>query len=309
VYDLTRVRIGPAVAAAFVLQHGEGRPPERHEWEDALRRLRRLDEASVIRPRSAVGWTDPAFLDPGAHAVARVSAAGQVSWDGFEHLALADYEPFLERLAVETAGDTHLADRSRGRQRYLYQSVPGVRLPAKRRVEDRIAIIRELLAAARVSLADRLVLDIGCNFGIAMAHYLHLGARWCHGWDLPVIAPQAERMLLALGCTRFSMTAGRITAAQPVEADLPAFLQPALRGCVVSYLAMRGHVGWPQALGRIPWAVLIYEGDTSEGEAALVAHLADLEGLTAFVRGPIRFHRDGQSRPRPLTVLVRPENV
>jgi hypothetical protein len=310
VYDLARLRLGRDAAAAFVVRHVDGRPPEQAEWDAALHRLRRLEERAVIRPRSDAGWTDAAFQHAGAHAVARVTAEGRLCWDGFEHLALDDYEPFLEHLALSATGDTQLASMEGRRQHYLYQSVPGVRLPAKRRVEDRIEILRDVMGAMGVSLADRLVLDIGCNLGMAMAHYLHLGARWSHGWDIPVIVPHAERMLLALGCTRFSMTTGRIDTNQPVEGDVPAFIRPALRGCAVSYLAMRAHVGWLEALGRIPWGILLYEGQKSESEAQLDGFLNDLRRLTGFTRGPIRFYReDRQSRSRPITVLVRPEWV
>jgi hypothetical protein len=308
VYDHARIRLGSGVTHALVVQHVEGRAPDDVEWDDALVRLRRLGEQALLRPHSAAGWDDPAFQLAGAHAAARVSADGWVTYDGVEHFALGDYEPFLERLAVATIGDTHLRGRPGRGERYLYQSVPGVRVPAKHRLEEPMGIVQELMTASRVAIRGRLVLDVGCNLGMAMAHYLHLGARWCHGWDLPVIVPLAERMLVAIGCTRFSTTAGRITTAQPVESDVPAFLQPALRGCVVSYLAIRSHVGWLDALARIPWAILIYEGHKSESDPVLEEHLAALAAHTPFTRGAVRQYReDRHSRPRPLTLLVRPE--
>jgi len=302
-YDLLHLQLATETVAALVVRHVGGRPPEAVEWEAALSRLRRLGERGVLQPRSVSGWRDAAFQHGGG---AQIDGQGHVRWDGVEHLELDDYEGFLERLAVAAAGDTHFGNLGRQGQRYLYQSVPGVRLPAKRQVEDRMARVGELMAAVRVDLADRLVLDVGCNLGIAMAHYLHRGARWCHGWDLPVVVPHAERMLLALGCTRFSMTAGRMSAEQPVEEDVPAFLGGALRGCVVSYLAIRAHLGWLSALGRIPWAFLIYEGHKSENDRMLAEHLATLARTVPFVRGPLLSYRESRTaRPRLMTILVR----
>jgi hypothetical protein len=191
-YDLAHLRLAGDTAAALVVRHVDGRAPDPAEWEATLARLRRLGERGFVQPRSPAGWDDPAFGRAGA--AARVEAGGRLGWDGIEHLALDDYEGFLEPLAVAAAGDTHFGNLGRQGERYLYQSVPGVRLAAKRQVEDRLARVGELMAAARVDLADRLVLDVGCNLGMAMAHYLHRGARWCHGWDLPVVVPHAERM-------------------------------------------------------------------------------------------------------------------
>jgi hypothetical protein len=308
IYDLLHLGLATETAVALVIRHVDGRPSGPDEWATVLSRLRRLGERGFLQPRTAAGWQDAAFQHGGA--AARVDEDGRVGWDGVEHLELDDYEGFLEHLAVSAAGDTHFGNRGRQGQRYLYQSVPGVRLPAKRRVEDRMARVGELMAAARVALDDRLVLDVGCNLGMAMAHYLHRGARWCHGWDLPVVVPHAERMLLALGCTRFSMTAGRMSAEQPVEEDVPGFLGGALRGCVVSYLAIRGHLGWLSALGRVPWAFLIYEGHKAETEPALAEHLAVLARAVPFVRGPLLSHRESRrARPRLMTILVRPENL
>jgi hypothetical protein len=308
VYDLAHLRAGGETARALVVEHLEECRPGEGEWALLGRRLGRLGDAGLVRPRPPAGWDDGAFRLP--DAVPGVDASGRLRCDPLEHLTLGEYEPFLEHVAVATTGDRRPLGAGGTAERYLHQSVPGVRLPARRSVEGRVAVIRELLRAVGVSLAGRLVLDIGCNVGLAMADYLHLGARWCHGWDLPVVVPQAERLLLALGCTRFSTTPGRIAAAQPVETDLPAFLRPALAGAVVSYLAIRAHVGWLEALARIPWAALIYEGHRTEDRSALDRNLAALGRSVLFTRGPVAPVLDGRAgREHLMTVLVREGNL
>jgi hypothetical protein len=190
---------------------------------------------------------------------------------------------------------------------YLYQSIPGVRLPSRRRIEDRIGPLHELLNSAGVSVERRLVLDFGCNIGMMMAQYLKLGAGWCHGWDRAAVTPHTERMLLSLGCTRFSLTGCDIEASRAVESDLPEFLDPLLKSSVISYLAVRGHLGWLDALARIPWTFLIYEGHEDETQEQFESFMGELKQQIRFqVRG-VRDYRDGDSDPRTLAVLVREE--
>jgi hypothetical protein len=183
--------------------------------------------------------------------------------------------------------------------------VPGVSLPGKRSIDDRVVVLRRLLAEAGVTVEDRVVLDVGCNIGMMMAQYLKMGARWCHGWDRAHVTPHTERMLLALGCTRFSTTGGDITSAQPMEDNVPAFLRPALAGCAVSYLAVRGHIGWLDALARLPWAFIIYEGHEGETQADFDEHMQELEPTADFRVGAFSFYTDGDSDRRPVAILVR----
>src|SRR3982751_4970712 len=114
-------------------------------------------------------------------------------------------------------------------------------------------MLLELMNTAGVSIKDRLVLDVGCNIGMMMAQYLKLGALWCHGWDQEVVVPHTERLLYALGCTRFSTSGGVITKSIRLQDALASHVKPYLEGCAISYLAIRGHTDWLDALADIPW--------------------------------------------------------
>ena len=138
-----------------------------------------------------------------------------------------------------------------------------------------------------------------------MAQYLKMGAAWCHGWDRACASPYPERVLMALGCTRFSMTACEISDDRALEEDLPAFLHPALDGCVVSYLAMRGHIGWLKALARIPWSFMIYEGHEAETATDFEQHISELREMVDFSVAGFRYYVDGDSDRRPIALLKR----
>jgi len=162
-----------------------------------------------------------------------------------------------------------------------------------------------LLRNAGVSVQDRLVLDVGCNIGMMMAEYLRLGAKWCHGWDRDFTIPHTEKILLALGCTRFSVTGGDIYQSRALEEDLPPFAKPMLDGCAISYLAIRGHIGWLDALKRIPWSFLVYEGHEGESAADFENYLSEFRASQKFELGPVSSYVDGDSDKRTVAILLR----
>jgi len=112
-------------------------------------------------------------------------------------------------------------------------------------------------------------------------------------------------MLLALGCTRFSTTGGDISSAQPMEENVPAFLRPALAGCALSYLAVREHIGWLDALARVPWSFIIYEGHEGETQADFDEHMREFKAMADFRVGSFSFYTDGDSDRRPVAILVK----
>jgi hypothetical protein len=252
------------------------------------------------------GFDDEEFEGPTCCNNALIDSQGQFKYIDFQNFLLGDYEKYLTSLATEAAAQTHFGDTSLLRGgRYLYQSVPGVKLRAKRSVENRMRTLIRLLEQAGVSFEERVVLDIGCNIGMMMAEYLRLGARWCHGWDRALTVPHTERMLLALGCTRFSTTGGDIAQSQPIATDVPGHLARSLEGCVVSYLAVRGHLNWLDALKELPWSFMIYEGHEGETSRDFDVYLEELRALTNFELGPVTTYVDGDSEERIVAILLK----
>lgn len=305
-YDFVELDCGGQLWTAYVTEHVDGRAPTAEECEAGVGRLRELERGGLIKVLAPGGFDDPDFDCPTCSGNAFIGGDGRFHYVDFQNFRLTDYERYLTDIAREAGEASHFGDRTilRG-GRYLYQSVPGVSLPGKRSVDDRMVVLRRLLGEAGVSVEERLVLDVGCNIGMMMAQYLKLGARWCHGWDRAHITPHTGRMLAALGCTRFSTTGGDITRDQPVEENVPAFLRPALEGCAVSYLAVRGHIGWLDALARLPWAFVIYEGHEAETREDFDEHMREFKTVADFRVGAFSFYTDGDSERRPVAILVR----
>lgn len=305
-YDLIELQCGDHLWTAYVIEHVNSRVPTVPECEAGVGKIRELEEQGLIKNNIPGGWDDEDFECPKCNGNALVDDHGKFHYIDFQNFTLVGYRSFLRNIAMEAIEKTHFGENQMLRGgRYLYQSVPGVRLPGKRTVETRIAVLRQLMERAGVSVEDRLVLDVGCNIGMMMGQYLKLGARWCHGWDRVYVTPHTEQLLRALGCTRFSTTGDDIDQSKRLERDLPDFLQASLDGCVISYLAVRGHLGWLDALGRIPWAFLIYEGHEDETQADFESHLAQLKKQLSFKVGSTGTYQDGDSNPRILAILIR----
>jgi len=305
-YDLMNLNFNEQVWTAYVVQDVGNRMPTPDQCEAGIQKLRELDAEGVIRVILPDGFDDEEFECPTCCNNVVVDSEGQFKYIDFQNFLLGDYEKFLTNLAVTAAEQTHFGDTTMLRGgRYLYQSVPGVKLPAKRNVANRMKTLNRLLKEAGVSVKERVVLDVGCNIGMMMGEYLNLEAKWCHGWDRASTTPHTERMLLALGCTRFSTTGADITSSQSLRDDLPKHVAAFLEGCVISYLAIRGHLNWLEDLKQIPWSFMIYEGHEGETFEYFESHLEELRRLANFELGPTDTYVDGDSEERTVAILIR----
>jgi len=303
-FDLVDITWGDHPWTAYVLEDVDGGMPTLAQWQSGIRRLRQLDDNRVLRVALPEGFDDPEFYAPDCEGNALVTKEGAFRYVDFQNFLLDDYGSYLKKIALDATEASHFGDQSvlRG-GRYLYQTVPGVNLPGKRSIEDRVALLKNLLEMADVSLQDKIVFDIGCNIGMMMGQYLRLGARWVHGWDRPKVTPHTERLLLALGCSRFSTSAADITPAYDLVPDIPPFLWSGLDGCIVSYLAIRGHIGWLKSLDNIPWGVLIYEGHEGETREDFERFLQEFRQRNRFDVVAQAEYEDGDSEKRTLAIL------
>jgi len=305
-YDLINLKCDDQIRTGYVVQDVGGSMPTQSECEEGIQKLRDLDAAGVLRVILPDGFADEEFECPACCNNALVDTDRRFKYIDFQNFLLGDYEKFLTSLATAAAEDTHFGDTTALRGgRYLYQSVPGVKLPGKRDVANRMKTLTALLQQAGVSVAERVVLDVGCNIGMMMSQYLRLGAKWCHGWDRATTTPHTERMLLALGCTRFSTTGTDIAKSRVLTDDLPPHVAASLEGCVISYLAVHGHLDWLDSLKQIPWSFMIYEGHEGETSKDFEAYLMELKRLTNFEVGPISTYVDGDSEERTVAILLK----
>jgi hypothetical protein len=305
-HDLVELECNKHLWTAFVVEH-VGRPvTSKALCEKGIKTIRDLERRNLVRILLPSGFDDQEFQCPDCGGNAFMTVDGEFRYIDFQNFSLTNYDTFLKSVALEAAEASHFGDKSilRG-GRYLYQSVPGLSLPGKRDIEKRMEMLLELMNAAGVSVQNRLVLDIGCNVGMMMAQYLKLGALWCHGWDQEAVVPHTEKLLYALGCTRFSTTGGVITQSINLQDDLASHLKPHLSGCAVSYLAVRGHINWLDALKNIPWRFMIYEGHEGETTEQSLRFLEEFKKNVPFRIAAQSEYADGDSETRTIAILIK----
>lgn len=305
-HDLVEMDCSGNVWTAFVVEHVEKPVTSATECENGIKTLRALEEKGLLKVILPLGFDDAEFQCPSCSGNAFQTRDGEFRYIDFQNFALTGYEAYLESVASEAAKASHFGDKSllRGGS-YLYQSVPGVRFSGKRNVEVRMQTLTQLMDQAGASVKNRLVLDVGCNIGMMMAQYLKLGALWCHGWDQEVVVPHTQQLLYALGCTRFSTSGGVLSKSIRLQDDLAPHVKRNLAGCVVSYLAVRGHVDWLDALGEIPWAFMIYEGHEGETREQSREYLNEFNKTVPFKVAAQAEYADGDSGSRVVAILIR----
>lgn len=311
-FDLVELEDGSGqVWTAYVVEHVAGRSPTVAECEEHVAKIERALRPGAVRLVSWIwkGLDHIDFACPDCNGnLIHDDGASRTVYVDMGHFVPDEYGDHVMRVAVAAREETHFGYTSVFMGgKHLYQRVPGVALPARRDTRVRAAAIMGLLSREGVDPAGKAVFDIGCNLGLMSAYFLHAGARWVHGWDLPPVVARAQDMLLALGCTRFSLTGADLSQREELIGDLPehvAGIRP--EEGIVAFLSTRLQIGWPPALDRLPWRWLIYEGNEAEDVAVTRGHIETFTQPRGNIRvSEIVTFTDGISGERTLALLER----
>jgi hypothetical protein len=308
-YDLVEiVDSNGRVWTAYVVQHIEDAGPSDAEYERVVGILHSLTDRGLITLINPERWNVNDFRKPDCGGNLVVPCEGRGKYVDIHNFVLDRYGDYLRNLASSVGALSHFGGRSHllgGRSgAYLYQEIPGVDLPAKRSPRERMRVLDQLAGEAGVEFSGTVVFDVGCNLGLMGAEYLRRGAAWLHGWDKPEVVAAAEKILLAIGCTRFSLGGKFLSDEVDLLGTLPGHLRNLRPSeCVVSYLAIRKHIGWIKALRQLPWRYMLYEGH--QDDSALEDHVSELNALLPVkvrARGRVA---DANSWPRDVAIIER----
>lgn len=310
-FDLVELIDGTDVVwTAYVVEHFEGGPPSSATYDRIIGKLKDLAAAKLICLIGPHGWRADDFRKPDCNGNLIEKPDGRAAYIDIHNFVLDRYDQHLEALARRVAATSHFGGRScllGGLEgEFLYQEIPGTDLPAKRSPSERMLTYDKLAQDAGITFRNSVVFDVGCNLGLMGAEYLRREARWLHGWDMPEMVSAAEAVLLSTGCTRFSLTPGRLSGQSLLFDSLPAHIKDTDRQAgIVNYLAIRGHVGWMSALKGLPWRYMIYEGHQNDED--LDAHLPGLAALVpirVLARGTVE---DANTKRRDAAIIERLE--
>jgi hypothetical protein len=305
IWDVSKWQGEANIFTVFAVEHIVGRVPRFEQW---CRFIETIEEAEargdieILLPN----WRKHGDFQP-------PDCRGNLVFHRRDsRLVYIDFQNFLIPQGANPAGA--VAQRysdslhfGRGRpfrpRSYLYQSIPGT-TAGKRDIGQRWRFIEAELQRAGITAQDRLLLDIGCSAGMMLHMGLAAGARWGFGWDLPAVTRDAEKLLLAIGAGRFTLTPAVLDESYDLAADIPKRFAGDLNECVILYLSVVNNLGIMQSLSRIPWRALVFEGHQGqEVQAAADDLLARFGRNVEVIRSTHR--SDGDSKPRPILILVR----
>lgn len=305
-YDLLELQFKNGdVHVAYIVEHIEGKTPSMDACTTFVQNLQKLEAENTIKLVNWNGYKDMDFICPSCNGNLMVDTqSNTLKYVDLQNFAIGDYYHYLKKVALEAAAASHFGQKSylMGGE-YLYQEVPGLNLGAKRSPAARFEVFKKLLSATGVTLKDKFVMDVGCNMGLMGAQYLKEGAAWLHGFDMPEVVPETEKVLSSIGCTRFSTTGLLLGENVSLTHHLPHNLKDKLNGCVISYLAIRGHIGWVKELGQIPWEFMLYEGHQEEDRAANYRFIDALKKLKPCSIAAEGWISDANSTPRYIAII------
>lgn len=306
-YDVIElVDDGGNIYTAYVVEYIESIPLQPNDLTEMVAKLKSLEKNDCLELISSAGWSGIDFEEPDCNANLRRSKdTNRVVYVDVHNFILKNYEQFLSELAKRTASTSHFGEKSLllGGE-FLYQEIPGVNLPGKRSPEARMIVMDRLLLESGLDLTGKVIFDVGCNLGLMGAQYLRRGARWLHGWDMLEVVVATDKVLSSIGCTRYSLSGGLLTPDVDLKAQLPLHLNEIPQEeIILNYLAIRGHIGWLNALKDLSWGYMLYESHQEDGPIQeYIDELNELIPVKLLTQGRVV---DGTSSARDVAIIKR----
>ena len=308
VYDLVELKACETQMTCFVARHINS---QNVTADDVNNFLKKIDTKTV---KNVLGTIVPYknhphsdFLPPNCNNNLVKDDQGNLLYIDFQQFGLLDPAKLPSQIVNSESGKLSFGDVNflRSKKPYIYQSIPGIRIAARRDSNQRWQTIKNLLADADMDVNNRLLLDICCNTGMMLSMSLSEGALWGIGWDLPQVAETAIQLQRSLGYSRIDIIKASLSSDYSLLADIDERFISYLNESIVFYLAAYKHIGLISELSKIPWRVLIFEGhedDPQEGYTNISTFFekecsSRLSGETSI--------QDGDSQHRHLLMYLR----
>jgi hypothetical protein len=305
VYDLVALKCKGQFLTCYITQHLEDPHITLKDYQSFMNRLESIlakGEITTIHESTDIMWD---FTPPDCHNNLMMDPKGKSLYVDFQGFLLCNEEKLLTEIIHDIKDKVHFGGVRffRGGQKYLYQAIPGLSI-GKRDMETRWLHFLEMAEEGGCSFQNRTVYDIGCNTGLMLYHTLSAGSLWGLGWDLPEVTESAERLLLALGATRFDLFGGRLTEETDFISRVPDRYKTRKDGMLL-FLAVSDHIGFPKGISELPWEYMFYEGHANQDYDM---SLKRLQGVPWLKNAEIITHRtfaDGDTPKRVIMLLKR----
>lgn len=302
VYDLIEIQTPHNNLTAYVMQHVSGTTPSINECTTFLRQVEQLSKDQLVPgPGTASSWKgreDFRCPDCGGNLI-RDGETGKVLYIDFQSFVIRNARQYILQIADEIQEDVHLRTIHRiSKERRLHTDLFSNRPD----VDFEWNLFRQKLKEQGVSIEGTIILDIGCDTGMMIYSALADGVAWVIGWDRPVVAAAARKLLLALGMTRFDIIDQDISSDTDFSSLLPKNVY-SNTNVILLFLAGRGNTELPDSVGKLPFKYMIYTSHrTLTDTKSYLKDIVDGWGLQIV---DLSSYQDKNSRGRSMAILRR----
>lgn len=264
VHDLVEIEIGEASGTAFVVEHvQEPKTVSSVDHQLFMHKVNGLVSSGMVAIHHGDTRFSKDFKAPDCNGNLMKSVDNRLLYVDFQSFKYRDERKAFEDWANQYGKDILFGPKRMGRDKdYFYQMIPGVG-DAKRGTLARWQNIENLLKKSRIEFTNRIIFDIGCNTGLMSYFALCKGAKWAFGWDKPIVAEAAQKLLYLLGATRWNAFGVDLNKNIDFSACLPQN-SPIDQDGVLLYLAISKHIGFPSKIADLPWKYCVYEGHSHQ---------------------------------------------
>jgi len=302
IYDILALKAAEQYLTCYVVQHVEGPEVEQKDYDAFMRTLKSLLEQGEITTIHESVDIMYDFEPPNcSNNLIMHGMGGRPLYVDFQGFLLKDEERMIEKVIEEVLEKVHFGDVRfyRGGRRYLYQSIPGLS-KGKKDSGIRWQLFLEMMESSGCSFHDRVAYDIGCNTGLMLYNALSEGAQWGIGWDIPQVVACANRILLALGATRFDLFGEVIQEDTDFISKVPERYRGKKDG-ILFYLAVGDHVGFPGGVSELTWKYMFYEGHADQNYATSLNRLQNIPWLR---NAEVLSHRSYSEEDSPERMVI-----
>ena len=282
-YDLVEVETPDGtLRVCYVVEHVTAAALEENDCTRVVTQLRDLETQGLLKLISAAGWSGVDFQKPDCNGnLIRSVAYQRPLYVDIHNFTLPGHQLYLSETWREAATFAPEPPVLTDDARAFYARLLDNEIARSAEAAAMADASLRLLDEAHVSLADRVAVHWGCVHPLDSAEALRRGARWLHAFRDKAALPSTERLLLALGCTRFSL-APMPAADRDAAVALPPFLS-AIGGsdALLHYRSGPDETGWQHEALALPWKYMLFEHPAQTGDFQ-----ARLDALAA--RLPVR---------------------
>ncbi len=207
-YDLIAIRFKNIYLSCYIVKHISGKEIQKSNYDSFINKIKNIllkREIVTVTGTNKKAYTgkktDFRPLNCNNNLLVNNKNGNEYFVD-FQGFILRNENKLIDSIVSEF--DKHIKYPNKVQRKYIYEKIPGLTLGKSNLVRND-DIFESMLNEQNRSFGKSIVFDTSCNTGLRIYNALSKGAFWAYGWDQSYKINGAEKLLFALGATRFKL--------------------------------------------------------------------------------------------------------